>query len=150
MTTYIRIGGKERPVSFGYSVAYTYESRTGGNYNALIMQIAQEVQAAGEAVSDNDLGRVATAMHVKPIADLVFFGMAHAHRKEGLEVDFEPEDVADWIFGDQNAMTQCMAAFFDSLPKAEGGGVGGDSLKKKQQGPRPKLTGTASSKRQRR
>jgi hypothetical protein len=144
MITWIKIGGKERPITFGHAVAYGYEAQTGGNYNELLFQVASEMDKAGQAVNDNDLARIATAVHVKPLTDLVFFGLKHAHRKEGIEVDFEAEDVADWVFGDQAAMQQCVNALFESLPKPEAGES--DTAKKKTTA-RPGSTGKGYSKR---
>jgi hypothetical protein len=143
MVNYISIGGKERPLAFGYAVAYAYESQTGGNYNELIFRVATEMEQAGQALNDNDLVRVATSMHIKPITDLVFFGMKYAHRKEGVDIDFEAEDVAEWLFSDQKAMEACVTALFESLPKPSGE----SSDAKKKMTARPGSTGKALSKR---
>lgn len=133
-------------MAFGYSVAYAYESQTGGNYNELIFKVAGEMEAAGQAMSDNDLVRVATAMHVKPLTDLVYFGLKYAHRREGIEIDFEAEDVADWLFSDQNAMQSCVVALFDSLPRPSADGESAPAAKKKTVS-RPGSTGKGLSKR---
>lgn len=146
MVQWVKIGGKERPLAFGYSVAYAYESQTGGNYNELIFKVAGEMEAAGQAMSDNDLVRVATAMHVKPLTDLVFFGLKYAHRREGIEIDFEAEDVAEWLFSDQNAMQSCVVALFDSLPRPSADGESVPDAKKKTVA-RPGSTGKGLSKR---
>lgn len=147
MVNYIKIGGKERPIAFGYAVAYAYESQTGGNYNELIFRVATEMEQAGQALSDNDLIRVATSMHVKPMTDLVYFGLKYAHRKEGIDVDFEVEDVAEWLFADKSAMESCVTALFESLPKPDGQNT--SDAKKKMATARPGSTGKALSKRQR-
>lgn len=144
MTTWVKIGGKERPLAFGYAVAYAYESQTGGNYNELIFKVAGEMEQAGQAMNDGDLIRVATALHVKPLTDLVFFGLKYAHRREGLEINFEVEDVAEWLFTDQAAMQACVVALFDSLPRPDG--QEGDTAKKKPVS-RPGSTGKGLSKR---
>ena len=146
MVQWVKIGGKERPLAFGYSVAYAYESQTGGNYNELIFKVAGEMEAAGQAMSDNDLVRVATAMHVKPLTDLVYFGLKYAHRRDGVEIDFEAEDVADWLFSDQNAMQSCVVALFDSLPRPSADGESAPAAKKKTVS-RPGSTGKGLSKR---
>lgn len=144
MVNYIKIGGKERPMAFGYAVAYAYETQTGGNYNELIFQVAGEIDQVSNAVSDNDMKGVATAMHIKPLTDLVFFGLKYAHRKEGVEIDFEPEDVAEWLFMDQRAMQDCVTALFESLPKPSGES---DASAKKKMTARPGSTGKGLSKR---
>ena len=145
MVNYISIGGKERPLAFGHAVAYHYETFSGGNYNELLIKVGGELEAAGRAVQDNDLVRVATAMHIKPLTDLVFAGMKYAHRKEGIEIDFEAEDVAEWLFGDSEAMQRCIAALFESLPQ----NAGKDAKKKIVPGAtaRPGSTGKGLSKR---
>lgn len=117
MAQWVKIGGRERPISFGYEVGYAYEMATGANYNELIMQIAAEITAAGQAMSDNDLNRVAVAMRVKPLTDVVYYGLKYAHRQERIDIDFEPEDVAGWLFRDQSAIQACVTALFESLPK---------------------------------
>lgn len=143
MVHYIKIGGKERPLSFGYEVGYSYESATGGNYNELIYKIASEITKAGEAMSENDLGRVAAAMSIKPMTDVVYFGLKHAHRHEGVEIDFDVETVAGWLFGSQAAMQACVTALFESLPKPGEG----DTDAKKKTVARPGSTGKGLSKR---
>jgi hypothetical protein len=145
MVNYISIGGKERPLAFGHAVAYHYETFTGGNYNELLITVGRELEAAGQAVQDDDLVRVATAMHVKPLTDLVFAGMKYAHRKEGIEIDFDAEDVAEWLFGDSEAISQCIAALMESTAKTKPE----DAKKKIVPGTtaRPGSTGKALSKR---
>jgi hypothetical protein len=121
MVNWIKLGGKERPLAFGYAVAYAYETQTGRNYNELIFQVAAEMEQAGRAMEDNDLLRVATAVNIRPLTDLVFFGLKYAYRREGMEVDFEAEDVAEWVFGDTQAMHECVTALFESLPRPDKG-----------------------------
>lgn len=118
------MGGKERPLAFGYEVAYAYEADTGGNYNALIYKIAEEMTKAANAMGENDLMAVASAVSVKPITDVVYHGLKYAHRRADLETDFEAEDVAEWLFSNPAAMQACVQALFDSLPRPEGSDVG--------------------------
>lgn len=123
MVQWVKIGGKERPLAFGHKVAYDYETFGGGNYNELLIRVGAELEAAGRAVLDDDMARVAVAMHVRPITDLVFAGMKYAHRKEGIEIDFEAEDVAEWLFSDTQAMQSCIAVLFESLPQGNADGA---------------------------
>lgn len=147
MVQWVKIGGRERPISFGYEVGYAYEMATGGNYNELIMQIAAEITAAGQAMSDNDLNRVAVAMRVRPLTDVVYHGLKYAHRREQIEIDFEPEDVAGWLFRDQAAIQACVSALFESLPRP--GESDDESAKKKTVTSRSASTGKGYSQRQR-
>lgn len=146
MIQWIKLGGQERPITFGHAVAYGYEAQTGGNYNELLFRVASEMDAAGQAVNDNDLARIATAVSVKPLTDLIYFGLKHAHRKEGVEINFDVEDVAEWVFGDQDAMQQCVTALFESLPKADGT-AGESATAKKKTVSRPGSNGKGLSKR---
>lgn len=117
MTRWINIGGQDRPLEFSYAVAYDYESDTGGNYNELVFKVAKEAEAVSLAVASGDLMAIASAMSVKPIADLAYFGLLYAHRNHGITVDFTPRDVAGWLFGDRAAMQAVMITLFESLPK---------------------------------
>jgi len=46
----------------------------------------------------------------------VYYGMLYAHRKEKIAIDFEPADVAGWIFDDPEAMAACVRLLMESLP----------------------------------
>ena len=162
MITYIKIGGKRRPISFGYQVSYDYEVNTGRNYNALLMAVSDMFTRSAIAMSGNesdageqDIEDVANFIGderrkainefaVVPLTDLVFYGMLYAHRKEGIEIDFEPADVADWVFSDPAAMSACLRLLMDAsasqTDKAE-------SAKKNAMGPSKQSTGKGSSRR---
>lgn len=133
MINYVTIGGEQRPVAFGHKVAYDYEINTGKNYNALLVAVSEMFFASAAAVSgadgaaDMDIDEIAIHLSedrkkaveqfsVVPLTDIVYYGMLYAHRREGIEVDFEPSDVAEWIFGDQAAMNACMRLLMESLP----------------------------------
>lgn len=134
MITYIRIGGKQRPVCFGHQVAYDYEFNTGRNYNALLMAVSEMMFQSAVAVAGNDgaadmeIDEVAilmseerkkaiTQFSVVPLTDLVYYGMLYAHRREGLEVTFEASEVAGWVFDDRETMTACLRLMMESLPQ---------------------------------
>ena len=140
------MGGVERPVWFGYEVAYTYEAQTGGNYNELLFKVAEDIDKAGQAIADNDIVRAGLSMRIKPLSDLVYFGMKYAHRKEGMEFNLDVEELAGMLFADNSAVSACITAIFDSLPKP----TGEDAAKKKALATttaRPGSTGKALSKR---
>lgn len=134
MITYIQIGGKRRPVAFGYAVAYDYELNTGRNYNDLMVRVSEMMMIAAQIKQDVSPGemeideavaimtnektrRAMGAFSVVPMTDATYHGMLYAHRREGLAVDFEASDVAGWLFGDKKAMAACMKLLVDSLPK---------------------------------
>lgn len=135
MIDYIKIGGKERPIAFGHRVAYNYEVTTGRNYNALVLQVADMITKSAAAMPGVDpagmeLEDAATMLHssgrkaaesfsIVPLTKLTFIGLQYAHRKEGIAVDFEEEDVAEWLFDDPAAMQAVFVCLFESLPKAD-------------------------------
>lgn len=134
MITWIRIGGKQRPVCFAYSVAYDYQANTGRNYNELLVQVSEmffqsaaavvgpdgavdmEIDEAAILLSE-ERKKAVSKFSVVPLTDLVYYGMLYAHRREGIEVDFEAADVADWVFGDQETMNACLRLMMESLPQ---------------------------------
>ncbi len=144
MITYIRIGGKQRPVCFGHQVAYDYEFNTGLNYNALLVKVSEMFFHSAAAVTGSDgavdmeIDEVAILLSeerkkavaefsVVPLTDLVYYGMLYAHRREGIEVDFEASQVAGWVFDDPNTMSDCIRLLMESLPQNK---PGGDAKKK--------------------
>jgi len=162
MIAHINIGGKRRPVAFGHEVAYDYEVNTGRNYNDLMLRVfdmlalsAQmapiadattadmEVDAAVALITQPESRRRVETFSVVPFTDITYFGMLYAHRREGVEVDFEASDVAEWLFGDSKAMSACMRILVDSLPKNTATEEPGEAKKKPAPSARP--TGKASS-----
>lgn len=134
MITWIRIGGKQRPVCFGYQVAYDYEFNTGRNYNELLVRVSDMFFQSAAAVTgpdgavDMEIDEVAILLSeerrkavsqfsVVPLTDLVYYGMLYAHRREGIEADFEPSDVAEWVFSEQETMSACLRLMMESLPQ---------------------------------
>ena len=146
MINYIKIGGKERPIAFGHRVAYNYEVQTGHSYNALVLQVADMITKSATAMpgtDDLELEDAAQILHsnsrkaaesfsIVPLTKLTYIGLAYAHRKEGIPVDFEEEDVAEWLFDDPAAMQAVFVCLFESLPKGEAKEEG-----KKKTEPRP-------------
>lgn len=159
MITYIRIGGKQRPVCFGHQVAYDYEFNTGRNYNALLVSVSEmffksaaaigdadaaadmELEAAALLLSEEKKQAVAT-FSVVPLTDLVYHGMLYAHRREGLEIDFEAADVAGWVFDDPDTMSACMRLMMESLPQNK---AAADAKKKTTSQPAPTAKPSAST-----
>jgi hypothetical protein len=155
MVNWIKLGGKERPLSVGYEVAKTYEIKTGGNYNAIVVQFVREVRAAAGLFDNNtpieEVGlSFLSALSVTPISSLVYYGLLHGHRREGLNVDFSEDDVIYWIFEDHEALAECIKVLSESLIQRKAGEQGeSDETKKKPETAYPKSTGKTLSKRQR-
>lgn len=167
MITYIRIGGKQRPVCFGHQVAYDYEFNTGRNYNALLMAVSEMMFQSAVAVAGNDGAadmeiddvailmseerkKAITQFSVVPLTDLVYYGMLYAHRREGLEVTFEASQVAGWVFDDRETMTACLRLMMESLPQNKTDADAKKKTAKPAAAASPRLsTGNHSSKRPR-
>lgn len=147
MVHYIKLGGQERPIGFGYSVGLEYELSTGGNYNELVFKIATEAETARDKFLEGDMMGVASAMSIKPITTVIYHGLRFGYRKEGLTPDFEMSDVAEWLFMDQEAIQACITALFESLPRPSGEAA---TDTKKKTTARPGSTGKALSKQRQR
>lgn len=105
MTEQIEIGGKRRPIRFGWPALLEYEKRTGGNALADFQQMAEGLQGASVTVMVN----------------LVLCGLAAGYRSEKIPVDFDEYDVADWIGADfQNIFEQITALFVQSFEQGNG------------------------------
>lgn len=101
MTQQIEIGGKQRPVRFGFAGLYEYEQQTGRK----ALSDFASLSAGLENVS------------ITLIVDLVYYGLVCGHRKDGANVDFDKFDVAEWIGNDQGVLQTVMQAFADSFPQ---------------------------------
>lgn len=135
MINYVKIGGQERPIAFGHAVAYDYQDKTGENFNALLIQVSEMFALSAQAMTDAEnvpdveledaalfLGqerrKTLSTFSVKPMTDVVYYGLLFAHRRKNVPVDFEAADVAEWLFDDNEALTACLRLLMDSLPKA--------------------------------
>ena len=101
MTDYINLGGKDRPIRFGFAGLLEYEKRTGRKALADFAELSSGIQGVS----------------VTMIVDLLYAGLASGCRKEKVNVDFDDDDVADWITDDQSAVEKVMTAFADSFPQ---------------------------------
>lgn len=80
MTKYIQIGGKDRPLKFGFAALYEYEQRTGR-------------LAIPDLDSMTDPNRVSVSI----MMDLLYSGFVCGAREESANVDFTIQDVAGWF-----------------------------------------------------
>lgn len=113
MTHFIEIGGRSRPVRFGFSGLYEYEKRTGRN----AVTDFQSLSDGGNSVS------------VTLMVDLVLCGLHAGYRSEKQNVDFTEYDVADWLGEDSSLIERVMACFVESFPQGEGNGKAGPPAK---------------------
>jgi hypothetical protein len=102
MKHYFELGGVERPVLFGFAALYQYEQRTGRN--ALKDFAAMQ---GGEA-------------SITLLVDLLYSGLCAGSRSDGEKIDFEPQDVAEWIGGDFGIFEKVAKAFTEAFPPADG------------------------------
>lgn len=146
MTNYIKIGGKERPIGFGFHVGLEYEIQTGKNYNALVYGILGQAEQTRDRYLAGDLAGAANAMSLLPMTTVVYYGLRFGCHQESVEVDFELSDVANWVFSDQHVMEQCLTLLFESLPRPSGEQINA-AAKKKTTTSRSGSIGKTSSKR---
>ena len=88
MTEYVNIGGKQRPLRFGFAGLMEYEKRTARN-----------------ALSDfNGQKELSVTMMV----DLVFCGVVSGYMSQKMAVDFDENDVAEWLTDDPSVFASIM------------------------------------------
>lgn len=97
MIHYVNIGGRERPVSFAYSVAYEYEKLTGKFYEPDVQALAVQVITAGAALGTDDVATAACSISIIKFTDIIFAALLVGARKAGQPADFTAYDVADWL-----------------------------------------------------
>lgn len=79
MTQYYQLGGKPRPIRFGYGAIMLYERATGKS----ILQVAQNM-GSGE-------------MQLTEIIELIYAGYLNGCRAERIQSAHTREDVCDWL-----------------------------------------------------
>lgn len=100
MTTFLNIGGKQRPIRYGMAALLYYEQTTGRNSLQDFARL-QEQQAS-----------------ITLMVDLLYCGLLNGHKHERMEVDFDQFTVAEWIGEDMSLMEQAMKAFAASFPNS--------------------------------
>lgn len=147
MVHYINIGGRERPVSFAYSIAYEYEKRTGQFYEPDVQALAVQVIVAGAALGTDDVATAARSISIVKFTDIAFAALLVGARQTGQPMDFTVYDVADWLGENQEAvglLTELLlSANFNLKPDAttDNEQTDNEAGKKKNRG---RLTGTNS------
>lgn len=104
MTNFIVIGGVERPVRFGFSALYQYEQRTGRNP----LTDFAAMQGGNATIST--------------MVDILYAGLCAGTRHLKQPIDFDQEDVADWIGSDMEVLQKAAAMFAESFEKSAGEG----------------------------
>lgn len=148
MVRYVRLGGQDRPVCFSYAVAYEYERQTGKFYEQDVQTLAAQVIAAGAEHSTDDVASAARHISMVKFIDILHACLVVGYRKERMQVDFAPYDVADWLSEDRDTVTEFTAmlleANFDLSGENQSDNDEGDTHEKKRTLGRKKSTGTNS------
>jgi len=122
MTEQIELGGQMRPVRFGMAAMLEYEQQTGRKV------------LADFAMWSGGIENVS----IETMIDLLYYALTCGHRKQGVNVDFDKFDVADWIMESPDAYTVAMEKFtlaFRRIAGNEGEGNGQQGLPKKRATP---------------
>ena len=91
----IKIGGKERPVRFGFNALIEFERQAGKPMLGIDFQ----------------------NMGLEDMRAMVYAGLLHGAKYEKQEVDFSVEDVGEWIGDDMNVLTKFIESLTESMPK---------------------------------
>lgn len=100
-TKFIELGGANRPVRFSYEGLFAYENLT--------KRSALADFAAFSADSPS----------ISFMVDIAWSGLYAGYRKEGIPIDFEREDIAEWFSDRPAAFNEIMELFAESFPKVE-------------------------------
>jgi hypothetical protein len=113
MVKTINIGGKERPVYFGWNALAIFEEKTGIGLSDI-----------GDAIS--------AGMTTKVFIDFVYAGLVGGVKKTKSEHDFTSDDVGDWLddYGVEN-MGKISEIYMEAMPMVK-------DDKKKETKPKPK------------
>ncbi len=104
--THIHIGGKDRPLLFGFGGLYAYEQRTG---RKALDDFAKQA-AAGENAPDN--------FSIVFLVDVIYCGLLAGCRAAKQPEDFTEYDVAEWIGTDTALIEKVLQIFVQSFPQA--------------------------------
>ncbi len=91
----IAIGGEMRPVHYGFAT------------------LSEWCDLCGLTMSD--LAKLGDNMPISTAINMVFCGLKHGARKSKSNFKTTFDDVADWLDTDQQAMTDAMQIFSDSM-----------------------------------
>lgn len=125
----IKVGGKLRPVRPTYAMQLDYELATGRNAEVDLMDIANEHTLA---TIEKRLPKI--PFHI--IVDLCFAALTTGARAKSIDVDFERDDVAEWVGDDPKAMESLFSAMARAFFKSSPGKEDADDDPKKKKTPR--------------
>ena len=98
MTTFYKLGKKQRPIRFGYGAIYQFEKAT----NQSITLISKRFEKGEMFISD--------------IIELIWAGYVNGCRSEKVKLNAHKEDVFDWLDEmPQETLAQIMQQFGESF-----------------------------------
>ena len=90
---------KKRPVFFGFSAMAVFEEETGIKFAKI-----------GEVMQD---------MSIKNTIAFVYAGLVGGAKKNKIEIDFDSDDVANWL-DEVEDLEKVFMAYIEAMPKMEG------------------------------
>ena len=102
MTT-VLLGGKQRPLSFGFGAMLAYEAKTGDSALVLLQQF-----------------QGGAAYRLTDMVNFIAACLDNGSRQAGLTEFHEIGQVADWLDANPEAIETAMASLSQSLPKPDG------------------------------
>lgn len=97
----IEIGGRKRPVFFGFYAFKVFEDETGIKFSKM-----------GESLED---------MSIEVLVAFIYAGLVNGSKKENKEIDFEKEDVFNWLDDYLGSIEDIMTVFTSSIPSVISG-----------------------------
>jgi len=95
--TYLTTAGGKLPFSFGMNALSSF------------------LDSEGLALAD--LGELGANMKISTALNIVFYGFADGHRREGVPFTLTPADIGDLIDDNPELLAQAMDVFANSMPK---------------------------------
>jgi len=97
MMDYVKIGGTDRPVKFGWNALriYTREAK----------------------IPFMDIGNLFDSMDLDKLTILTYAGLVHGARTEKKDVDFTLDDVGDWLGEDFDVVSKFLEIFTEQMPQ---------------------------------
>lgn len=98
MESTIELGGKKRPVSFGFYAFKVFEDETGISFTKM-----------GESLEN---------MNVDILTAFIYSGLCSGAKKSNQAIDFSRDDIYDWLDDFSGSIDSIVKVFTDSMPKS--------------------------------
>ena len=97
----IQLGGKLRPVFFGFFAFKVFEDETGIPFSKM-----------GESLQN---------MTVETLTAFIYAGLMSGYKRDKLQVDFVRDDIYDWLDEYDQGIDHLVTVFANSMPNAVAG-----------------------------